>query len=191
MDLKALIKEAHENAVEKGWYNPPPTMEETICNIHSELSEAWEEYRNNRGLKEIYWKCHYVPIGVCDHGGDCNVCQETECGYAKPCGIPIELADVVIRICDILAVITTIEIIENAILFSIIKPANFALLITSCHKLLTSALDFEDGRVDFLMGVIIIIETYCQDNQIGLEKAIALKMAWNKTSPAGHGNKRV
>ena len=46
--------------------------------MHTELSEAFEEYRHGRGLNETYYE-----------------------NGTKPCGIPSELADVVIRIFDL------------------------------------------------------------------------------------------
>lgn len=67
---------AHQNAINKGWYEEPRSFGDAIALMHSELSEALEDYRNGRGLTEIYYE------------GD------------KPCGIPTELADVVIRVFD-------------------------------------------------------------------------------------------
>lgn len=76
MKINELVKRAHQNAINKGWYEEPRTFGELIALMHSELSEALEEFRNDRGLREVYFE------------GD------------KPCGIPIELADVCIRIFD-------------------------------------------------------------------------------------------
>lgn len=67
---------AHQNAIDKGWYEEPRTFGEMIALMHSELSEALEDHRDGRGFREIYYE------------GE------------KPCGIPIELADTVIRIFD-------------------------------------------------------------------------------------------
>lgn len=78
MEIEELIREAGETAKEKGWWSPPQTFGEFIALCHSELSEALEEYRSGETLYRAYYY------------------KDTE----KPEGIPIELADVVIRIFD-------------------------------------------------------------------------------------------
>ncbi len=50
-------------------------------NFAGEVSEAWDEYCNNHGLNEVYYTEDADPPG-------------------KPEGVPIELADVLIRIID-------------------------------------------------------------------------------------------
>ncbi len=78
--IPELIKEAHQNAIEHGWWEEERTFGEQIALMHSELSEALEEYRNGQQPDEIYT-------------------SEEKTGF-KPEGIPAELADVVIRIFD-------------------------------------------------------------------------------------------
>ena len=71
-----VAKEIHKNAVAHGWWDETRTFPEIVALIHSELSEALEEYRSNHGVTEVY--------------------QEA----GKPEGVPIELADAIIRILD-------------------------------------------------------------------------------------------
>lgn len=75
--INEVAKQIHENAVEHGWWDEERGFPEILALVHSEVSEALEEYRNGREATEIYFG---------DNG--------------KPEGIPIELADVIIRIFD-------------------------------------------------------------------------------------------
>lgn len=55
MNINELAKEVHENAVNHGWWEKPPSLPEALCLIHAELSEALEEYRNGSPL--VYGTC--------------------------------------------------------------------------------------------------------------------------------------
>lgn len=82
MDIKSLITQSHKHATDKGWWEEPvKSFPEQAMLFVTEISEAVEHYREGREMTEIF----YV--------GDSS-------DNLKPDGIPIELADVVIRIAD-------------------------------------------------------------------------------------------
>lgn len=73
MNVRELQEEAHETAISKGWTDNR-NIGELIALMHSELSEALEEWRTGRPVDEIYFNGN------------------------KPEGFVIELADTFIRI---------------------------------------------------------------------------------------------
>jgi NTP pyrophosphatase (non-canonical NTP hydrolase) len=97
MSINKLATEIHEIAKSKGWYDEPDnTFSDMISNAHGELSEAWEEYRKGKIVTGTYRNC---PPG---YDADCDDNCE-KCIIQKPEGIPIELADCIIRILDFCA----------------------------------------------------------------------------------------
>ena len=100
MNINDLIAEAHANAVAHGFWEENRPFAEQIALMHSELSEALEEFRDGKGLNETYYSCTTEGPGRrqnCLYPG--RPCP-AECPNQKPEGIPIELADAIIRICD-------------------------------------------------------------------------------------------
>lgn len=75
MRIKDLCIESNDRAVRKGFYDPPPSVESRLCLIHSEVSEALESYRDDQMTTTVNEK-------------------------GKPEGLPSELADIIIRVCD-------------------------------------------------------------------------------------------
>lgn len=109
--IRDLVDESYNTAFSKGWHDEGKnkTFTECIALFHSEISEALEEYRNGRTVQEIY---------LSENG--------------KPEGVPVELADLLIRVFDT-----------------------------------------------------------CGELNIPIQKALELKLNYNKSRPYRHGNKVV
>ena len=73
----------HAVAKGKGWWETERNVPEQLALMHSEISEALEEYRKGNKLDYVYYG--YV---------------EEQRQWSKPEGFAIELADCVIRIMD-------------------------------------------------------------------------------------------
>lgn len=87
--LDLLQKECHLASKSKGWWDGTRNIPEMLCLMHSEVSEALEDYRKGRAVGLVYY--HPTPDQV--RGGEIV-------GLPKPEGIPIEMADIVIRVMD-------------------------------------------------------------------------------------------
>lgn len=75
MNLNILATEIYQNNVDKGFWERDRSVGEVIALIHSEASEALEDWRD--GHMQIRFE------------------------GPKPAGFPIELADIIIRVLDI------------------------------------------------------------------------------------------
>lgn len=73
-----LQEAVYKTSVDHGWWEGEINIPEKLALIHSEVSEALEEYRNGIELSSVYY---------------------TDSG--KPEGFGVELADAVIRIMDL------------------------------------------------------------------------------------------
>lgn len=97
MTIAELVKQAHETAKEKGWWDKEPSFGELIALCHSELSEALEEFRNGVEVTNHLYEC--AKGEMCFDYLHLRGCRK--CEFGKPVGIPAELADVIIRIADL------------------------------------------------------------------------------------------
>jgi hypothetical protein len=182
-ELNELAVEVHKNAVEHGWWEEKRRFAEVVDLIHCELSEAMEEYRNGHGIDEIYYACTTTP--------QCKPNYESgECKNNKPEGIPIELADTVIRILDYLDQKER-EIVSG---MGLIKfEGDFCDLIAECHMWISQAYTYRGFMKQYkkLLKCIEIIFSYCESNGIDIEKAIRIKHEYNKSRPYKHGGKVI
>jgi len=105
MNLREIGLDAYETGKAKGFYDSPATFGERIALIHSELSEALEDFRAGERPDQTWYE---NPSGVLPSKGrfDSPVARvvdqdEVNERLRKPCGIPSELADAIIRIADL------------------------------------------------------------------------------------------
>lgn len=110
INIDQIISEAHSTAKEKGWHDPgmEKTFGDDIALITSELSEALEDFRGGYKPKEIYYEKYAIPEkwvdkieGFLPHSLSGPFRLLVALKDPKPCGIPIELADAIIRIADV------------------------------------------------------------------------------------------
>lgn len=103
MNLNEYAKAAHENAVKHGFWEQEQDILAYFALIHSEWSEALEEYRAGRPMvwhQCINWEVPRDKDDRCVEAGKQSVeCIGREC--CKPEGIAVELIDGVLRILDL------------------------------------------------------------------------------------------
>ena len=86
--LMLLQEKCGRTAREHGFWINKDSPDRLLMLMVGELSEAHEDLRNGRDVKEVYYEAKFHEEN--------GVLIETQ----KPCGFGVELADVVIRIMD-------------------------------------------------------------------------------------------
>lgn len=112
--LDILAREINTHTHSKGHYEEVNTFGDVCALVHSEISEALDEFRDNRGRNEIYFKIIDADLSVGDYDwyyaiGDCIDLETYQqiiairpeyLKFLKPMGIPTEFADAIIRLLD-------------------------------------------------------------------------------------------
>lgn len=195
MDLNEFAKEVHANAVAHGWWETERDPAEIIALIHSEWSEALEEYRAGRPM---VW---YAVNADCQMCGDRpviynEICETNNCDAGhKPEGIAVELIDGCIRILDFAAhekVLLEFGEIES------LQPT-LPILIADLHYYTSSALNAIEksgniivpGYISVWLGAAVYdVFRYIRVQGINPEKIMLEKHEYNKTRPYRHGGKK-
>ena len=200
MNLNKFAREVHANACAHGWWDEERDTAEIIALIHSEWSEALEEYRAGRPM--VWHECMDEGQAPEDRPVVCEQC--TDCYYygkkcehrgKKPEGIAVELIDGCIRILDFAAhekVSLKFENIEE--LFP-----NFPTQITALHYYTSSVMNYvgsngklkAPNRIPELLGEMIDnVFKYIRTQGLDPEKIMREKHEYNKTRPYRHGGKK-
>lgn len=83
MSLNELASEIYQITKDHGFWEGTPNFGEQLALVHSEVSETLEDWRHGRSLIDIVQE-------VGPHSGK-----------PKPAGVPIELADIIIRVLNL------------------------------------------------------------------------------------------
>jgi hypothetical protein len=185
MLIQDLIDEAHATAIAKGWHETPRTTGTVIALIHSELSEALEEVRDGRALEDI----RYPEDG-------------------KPEGFVVEIADVMIRIFDVLGSVnarvkTDLHLHDWCAMLPA-APADGDTVgddLAVAHGLVSAAYararagfgphDRTTQFKDYLLDAVQHLGLMCAYRGLDIENALRVKMDFNKTRPHRHGGKAL
>lgn len=198
MKIVDIIHEAHATACEKGWHERPLRNEAgeldvdrvaaKLALIHSEITEAWE--------------C-VMARDFITHVSDSG----------KPEGLFVELADVAIRVGDLLGALgieysgnwsTTYDVWNETIRpFFDDTPA----LVVQAHSSVSYALealrDSSRGRIEEALTCLIgqcvqlakgassPVVDVSPDSPDPFTKAVQIKLAYNRTRPHRHGGKSL
>lgn len=198
--LNEWAREIHLNAVEHGWWDEPRTVDEVASLIHSEWSEALEEFRAGRPM--VWFECGLAGRNMCDYiATKCEWKGHNRCltlhRQPKPEGIAVELVDGCIRILDYLATIVPQDAPDRWRWCAAIdaEDAHMPLpsLIERLHSMVVHAYDLDPDRLEpgTLRGAIIIVAGWLKAHSIDIEEIMELKHAYNMTRPYRHGGKRL
>ena len=191
-NIERMKAEIHENAVAHGWWEESRSFGEICALIHSELSEALEEYRDGKPDVYIIGEHGITPIKPEEWKGE------------KPEGIAVELADAVIRILDYMGKERLEYCAEADDVFrdnpAALLETDFGDFVARCHSDISDAYFRGDVEDDFgelfskaaaLSVCIRRIEAWSEAKGLDLAQIIAIKHQYNKGRPYRHGGKRL
>jgi len=175
LDLNALISEAYNTALSKGWYEKGDKDPfEVVVNFQGEISEAWED-----------WRDHKMDLTFDEKG--------------KPIGFPTEVADILVRIFDIMGrknhrIEDDLEVDVVQVFEEEYKEATVPYIFYDLHQAAGECLHFPNGmdpEYNFPQMETLIIYTLalCKKFNIDIVYALDVKMRYNKSRPYRHGNK--
>ncbi len=76
-DLTGFARDVHRVACEKGWWDNPRGIPVLLCNLHREVSEAFDVYAKNGSLDELTVELADVAIRIFDMCVGLNLDLET------------------------------------------------------------------------------------------------------------------
>lgn len=189
-NIERMKAEIHENAVAHGWWEESRSFGEICALIHSELSEALEEYRDGKPDVYIVGEHGITPITPGEWEGE------------KPEGVAVELADAVIRILDYMgeAGIAYMEEANDLFRAQPTENSRFGNFLALCHSdvadafMRSKSLSYYDSTAGVAAALSVCIrriEVWCEAKGLDLAQIMAIKHQYNKGRPYRHGGKRI
>jgi hypothetical protein len=221
-DMNEFAKKCHIASEAKGWTNLKRTDAQTINLMVSELSEAIEDFRDRHADNEIYYE---VKIKVGDNVEVKKVTDLTVLANlklldgkfgrgdvylgSKPCGIPIELADCIIRIgqhcgthkyelAGAMGNSQWATMKHRTDINEAIADASLHLSMAWMYSPQSGLVTGEGAKVVgpemmamHLAGALWSILYFCEGARIDIWDAVDMKMSYNDTRPMLHGGKAI
>lgn len=208
MDLNKFAKEVHENAVAHGWWEEERDIFEILALIHSEWSEALEEYRADRPM--VWYECiearQREPV-VCSPKDEYDCLSYSKlingegCPHRgrKPEGVAVELIDGCIRILDLAGKFdyegydTVSVLIRRFHIYNqeFSKETPLPIIVAMLHRATAAAGNRIDDYhvVDGLKVALACAFYWLSENGLDPEELMRTKHEYNKTRPYKHGKK--
>jgi hypothetical protein len=103
--IAELQAKVHEIAQDKGWWDGDRSIGELIALMHSELTEALEEFLSGHRPEDVYYTAHELDAeGRPARSRVVESRAEVPAGVlTRPEGVAVQLGDCVIRILDFCA----------------------------------------------------------------------------------------
>lgn len=195
--IAALCVRSDAISRDKGWVaegDPRPFHTATAL-FHSELSEALEDWRGHKKVNETWFDdalgVHFTTV---EEGEKLSLNKEK--GF-KPCGIPVELADFVIRVCQRCGTDGVGEELEKLFVqrTDVEVYSDLEELLAELH--LSTSLAYSAKKqnapeyLQYLADALAEVFTFCAANEVDLWSAIDIKEAYNRTRSARHGGKKI
>ena len=204
LKIKKLIKECHQIAIDSGFYpeDEERNTGELLMLIVSELSEGLEAHRNNRFCK---FKGVYFNLSLEKITTDMDIKKDHVYVLAIDAFEKVvkdtfedEIADVFIRLFDLCGYLAEPEEYSWIIKRYKKHDRESCFEVENVGEWMFDFISFDLQRImyDFKTGckfipscgnAFAVLEEFCKDHKIDIEKHIAAKMAYNKTRPHKHG----
>lgn len=205
MTFNQFTKEVHQNAVDHGWYDPEPNIHEIFALIHSEWSEALEEYRDDHPMVwHACMDCGEICKLPCDHASAPDQC-DVNMRDPKPEGVAVELLDGCLRIMDFFGNVIFLDpdkdfdsVVHTNDEFpeaqESLKRKLLPEFVSALHIMTARAqIAFVENRdvlkaIPHLMMILICTFAWLEVNGVEAPKALMLqKHEYNKNRPYKHG----